>query len=322
MSNHSFDADIATEYQSIEVAIMVAHFQYWIRKNKALGTNCKEGKTWTYQTYNDIIANFPYWSYDQVKRILKKCFQLGIITKGNFNSDKDDKTLWYAFNDEEKFGISKVEKREDLKGDPSGIGRNRPIDTAKSPDGSGEIARSYKDTDTITDALTDKNMSEPPFGRVASYFYDKLKGINPKVKKPNLEKWSKELHLLAKDGNSEADIIKAIDYVISTHGQASTNGFCWANVILSPTSLRNNFAKLWGQMGITPAKVVANPEENKKFAEKLQKQFQNRADMVFGYNYIEFINGMYSNKYEFLAKDFQEKCLHELRARKLIKDSA
>jgi hypothetical protein len=180
MSNHSFDADIATEYHSVDIAIMVWHFQYWIRKNKALGTNLREGRTWTYQTYSDILANFPYWSYDQVKRLLRKCFDLGIIVKGNFNADKDDKTIWYAFSDEEKFGISKVEKREDFKDDTSGIGRNRPIDRAKSPDRSGEIARSYKDTDTLTDTLKDDV--------VLGKSYEQKKNLNPKSANQSVKK--------------------------------------------------------------------------------------------------------------------------------------
>jgi hypothetical protein len=306
MSNHSFDIHIAAEYKSVDIAILVWHFHYWIMKNKRMNKNCIEGRTWTYQTNLEIAAAFPYWSIYQVERLVKKAVELKILRKANYNKTQFERTVWYAFEDEEKFGIS----------------RFREMESAEPRNGNREIANCNKDIDTLPDALKDKDMSEPPFGRVALYFYEKLQKINPKVKKPNLDKWAKELTLLSKDGNSEEDIVKAIDYVISTHGQASANGFCWANVILSPTSLRNNFAKLWAQMGCGTPILRANPDENKKFADKLQKQFQNRADINFGYNYVEFINGMRSNKYEFLAKDFQEKCLHELRTRKLIKDSA
>lgn len=162
-----------------------------------------------------------------------------------------------------------------------------------------------------------ENMSEHPFGRVALYFYEKLKEINPKVKKPNLDKWAQEMHRLAKEGNREEDIVNAIDFVISTHGHPSSNGFCWANIILSPASLRSNFAKIWAQMGTKFEKKVSDPRENKKFSDKLQKQFGNRSDIVFGYNYIEFINGQTSVKKTFSDRDFRELVMNELNKRKL-----
>ena len=127
--HHSFSPDFAVKF-GVEVSILIHHFQYWIRHNKAQGINFFEGKYWTFQTYEQILAHFPYWSRDQLKRILKKSIDEKILVKGNFNKNPYDHTIWYAFNDEALFGISNVQKRNDLdeKDDNAqSIGRNRPI---------------------------------------------------------------------------------------------------------------------------------------------------------------------------------------------------
>ena len=134
--HHSFDSELAAQY-SIEEAIMIHHFQFWISKNKRLKRNNHKGRTWTYETIEEIAAHFSYWSRDQVKRILNKLVKNNIIIKGNFNKKKYDRTVWYAFKDEEKFIF--IEK-----------GRNRQMDMAKSGNPKDEIATPIPDTKTYT----------------------------------------------------------------------------------------------------------------------------------------------------------------------------
>jgi len=105
--NHSFDVRLATELESIELAILVHHFQYWINKNQNLQRNFIDGCTWTYQTREEIASHFPYLSKDQVRRLTDKLVELKILKKGNYNKKGMDKTIWYAFVDEEKFTIGK-----------------------------------------------------------------------------------------------------------------------------------------------------------------------------------------------------------------------
>lgn len=137
--NHSFDVHIATEYKSVEIAILVWHFHYWIAFNKRLGKNQIEGRTWTYQTIKQIAAAFPYWSIFQIERLLKKSVDLKILKKANFNKSPYDRTVWYAFENEEKFGISRFHE----------------MDETESGNGNSEIGKSYKDKDTETDPETD-----------------------------------------------------------------------------------------------------------------------------------------------------------------------
>lgn len=152
--NHSFDISLAAEYDSIQIAILIHHFQHWIMKNKRLKRNFIENRTWTYQTQEEISAHFTYWSVKQVERLLQKMIDLKILRKGNFNKTSFDRTKWYCFENEEKFGISRI----------------REMDATESVNGYDGIGRSNIGTDTKTDTKTDCLLSSP----VGSDFKEKL----------------------------------------------------------------------------------------------------------------------------------------------------
>ena len=98
--NHSFNVDLAIKY-GVECAIVLGHIAFWIGVNKRKKKNFKDGKTWICQTRKDITAAVPYLTADRVRRLTDKLCRLGVIVKGNHNRSAIDKTIWYAFADEE-----------------------------------------------------------------------------------------------------------------------------------------------------------------------------------------------------------------------------
>lgn len=149
--HHSFDIDLAAEY-GIDGAIMIHHFQHWIRINGKKNINFKEGRTWSYQTLQDIADHFPYWTVEEVRTIIdrlclghnrrskkEKEFQ-PVLLKGNFNKNPFDKTLWYAFFDESKFlNSNNLYERA-----------NAQIGEGECPNPEGQMPRSIPDTKTDT----------------------------------------------------------------------------------------------------------------------------------------------------------------------------
>lgn len=127
--HHSFDIMLASEY-GVDEAIMIQHFQFWITTNKRLARNFHNGRTWMYESLKEMMARFPYWSQQQLERVIKKLVDLGVIIKGNFHKDPMNKTTWYAFKDENMFAIS----------------RFREMHVAESRDGGVESEKCYKDT--------------------------------------------------------------------------------------------------------------------------------------------------------------------------------
>lgn len=89
-------------------AIVLQQVHYWVDGNKKRKINLKEGRFWTYNTYDKWQSeNFPFWSLSTVERTFKKLEKMGLLISGSFNKKKTDRTKWYTINYEE---LEKLEK--------------------------------------------------------------------------------------------------------------------------------------------------------------------------------------------------------------------
>lgn len=123
-------------------------------------------------------------------------------------------------------------------------------------------------------------VSEHAFGLV-SFFFEKLKEINPKIAKPNLKTWTKELDRIMRiDNRSPEELRQVIEYIINEH-KTSTSEFTWSKAVQSPAKLREHFAKIWMQMKkVNPKefqkqkekKELNTAKENHKWAEDLRQK--------------------------------------------------
>lgn len=104
--SHSFNVGIATVTKSVNAAIVFNHLIFWLKHNKACGKNQIEGRTWMYQTMEEMQAHFPYLSFKQVRIGLDTLEKYGFILKGSFNENKFDRTTWYALKNEEFLGAT------------------------------------------------------------------------------------------------------------------------------------------------------------------------------------------------------------------------
>ena len=131
---HTFDADIAKEY-GVDIAIVVNNIAFWLQKNKANNKHIYEGKVWTYNSTKAFCELFPYWTENQIRRILDKMQGLEIIQSGNYNKVAYDRTKWYTFTDafvEKHKSICEFCQMESADS-PNGIGENNePIPDRKS----------------------------------------------------------------------------------------------------------------------------------------------------------------------------------------------
>lgn len=101
---YSFDIQEAVDY-GVDEAIMIWNLRFWILKNKANNKHQYHGqdgvlRTWTYNTSEAFAKIFPFWKPLKIWRMLDSMEKRKIITKGNFNQNKHDRTAWYAFYDE------------------------------------------------------------------------------------------------------------------------------------------------------------------------------------------------------------------------------
>jgi hypothetical protein len=122
--SHQFDEDVAKEY-GVSPAVMIASIQRWIRRNRANEKHRHDDRTWTYNSWRSWAELFPFWTADQVRRILEKLIELKVLRVGNFNKTGFDRTTWYAFEDEERWVP---------------FGKSAESHSAKMPNGNGEKA--------------------------------------------------------------------------------------------------------------------------------------------------------------------------------------
>lgn len=156
--HHSFSVAMAAEY-GVNEALLIHHFQHWIMLNQRMKKNFHDGHTWTYQTLDWITAHFPYFSRKAIERLINKLVGLKVLKKGNYNKSSWDKTVWYAFVDEEKF-LRKFSPIENA--DSPGISRNREMEIPESRNGDPGIETAIPDTETDTETNTYKNKQKDP----------------------------------------------------------------------------------------------------------------------------------------------------------------
>jgi hypothetical protein len=163
-----FEEDEAIEFGDRE-AVLIYHFRFWIRKNKANNHNFFDGRTWTWNKNDAFAKLFRFWSKDQIRRLIDNLVDKGVIIKGNYNSNPHDRTCWYAFTDEARF----------LREAPSKQDRT---DLANLPNANGENAKSISQNSQI-----DLAELENPIGKFANYKETDLKpDLNPNEKTPDL----------------------------------------------------------------------------------------------------------------------------------------
>ena len=179
--NHMFDVTIATMY-GVPEAVMIQHLYFWIAKNQANGRHFHDGRFWTYSSLNGLAKILPYFSKDQIRRLLKSLQDKGVLYTGNYNKNPCDRTVWYALDNKvlrviegvdglDREGLEEAEETEETpqKEGPE-VWRNRHFHVAKSQNACGEIATCYKEQ--IKEQIKERggDAPQPPEGEKRSRF--------------------------------------------------------------------------------------------------------------------------------------------------------
>lgn len=145
-------------------ALVLQQIEYWVniketsdkKGKRTIKENYADGFYWTYNTVEEWAEEFPFWSYDTVKRTLKKLRDNNYVVTGNYNEKAYDRTLWYRVNheelikldeknslganctNEETSGVQEEKSSEGLKTDisancPNGKVQNAPMQKGNMP---------------------------------------------------------------------------------------------------------------------------------------------------------------------------------------------
>lgn len=135
--SHVFSPKIA-QMVGVEEAVFLQNIYFWTLKNFANQKNFHDGRHWTYNSVKAFAILFPYWTDQQLRRIISNCVNKGLLLTGNYNMNSYDRTGWYALSD----------KGQELFDFP--ICRNQQMDSCKPTNGNVETNKS-----TYTDIKPD-----------------------------------------------------------------------------------------------------------------------------------------------------------------------
>lgn len=95
---YNFDSELAQQY-GVNEAIFIHNIFFWLSHNAANNKHFYKGRYWTYNSKMAFVKLFPFWTYEQVKKIIKNLSDCGVLLKDNFNEKSWDKTIWYSLDD-------------------------------------------------------------------------------------------------------------------------------------------------------------------------------------------------------------------------------
>ncbi|MGE4510067.1 MAG: hypothetical protein AB7D43_03090 [Sulfurimonadaceae bacterium] len=106
-------------------AIVIQQIHYWLLSSKKV----VDGRRWTYNTFEELEKQFPFWSQKTIKRTIYSLRDLGYIFIENHSADKRDKTNWYSIN------YDLIEEKQEGESEeiwcPNASGQNDPMEEDK-----------------------------------------------------------------------------------------------------------------------------------------------------------------------------------------------
>jgi len=291
-----------------EIATLIHHFQHWIKLNrrKQSQKHLRDGKWWTYQTREDIQNFLPYMDMQKIRYLTDQMVDKNILIKGNYNKSPIDKTLWYAFVNEDEFLGTEDSNNVYESGKPqsTAVNRNPCAENRKAiPD--------PKSSDTqSTDILTSGEESE-----------ERIEIQSPASKKPlsrkkiNLPKEEKAPHVLLNEEEVQSLLRKTgNDPVKVEKCYQKLSEWKIAHPDYNPKSDYLAILK-WVLESIQEERIKPKNEDlNKIIQEEFPRYVGER--IILGYNYIEF-PWLYEGHYMHEDSAFIDKVLNALRKMEL-----
>jgi len=87
---------------AMKVGLNAALFLQQLHYRLNISKNIREGHKWVFNTYDDWIEEFPFWSLNTIKRITYDLEQKGyLVSTSKHNKMKIDNTKWYRIDYEQ-----------------------------------------------------------------------------------------------------------------------------------------------------------------------------------------------------------------------------
>ncbi len=101
--NLTINEQLMIDTKDAHVCIFIANLTTWLRYNATKkdpkDRNFHDGKYWSYNSIEDFVKFFGFWSTQNIRTIIKNCIAHELIITNTFNKKKYDNTVWYTLTD-------------------------------------------------------------------------------------------------------------------------------------------------------------------------------------------------------------------------------
>lgn len=227
-----------------KVGLNEAIFLQQLHFRLQIATNVRDGYKWIYKTHEEWREEFPFWSIDTIKRVIRKLEnEEYIITSSKYNKMKMDRTKWYRVNykmaQQQSVQVALMEGASCT----NGTGQNAPTHQGKMHSPITKEVKSIK-----------KNSVEKDLDYVSVIEY-----LNQRTNK-NFKASSKSTQRLINGRISEGHEFEDFKQVIDLKAKEWLNDNYW-NKYLRPSTLFNatNFENYLNECSNVKADNVTKP---------------------------------------------------------------
>ena len=105
---HFFDSDIAKKY-GVNAAVLACFLWDCIEQKSTESPQLHEGKVWVRCFVHLMPCFSPCLSYVEIRYAVKRLGSGRLLSKGQFNESRFDRTNWYAFTEFGQFLMAESE---------------------------------------------------------------------------------------------------------------------------------------------------------------------------------------------------------------------
>lgn len=278
---HHFNTDVAKDC-GIEEAILLHNFHFWLSKNAANEKHLYDGLYWFYNSKKAFVDLFPYMNETKIFRSIKNLEERGFVVKGNYNTDKWNRTNWYAIT---KFGLTYLQTKGYSISVFGALFQNATIESGKTNDGASQSEQPILINDTYTNTNSKQEKEDTIISSKKKYSLDLT--IVAQEMRDAVETWiayKKEKGKMYKPIGFK-NFYKKLCELSGNNPQIAMAIIeeSMANNYDGIFPLRNNNNNNnYGRETITD-KIRRTVEEANKFSEQLRSRIGEQADVCDGY---------------------------------------
>lgn len=266
--------DIAVAHGA-DVAIFVHNLVYWVEKNAANGKHFHDGRYWSYNSVKALCEMYPLWSANQIRNIVRKAEQAGLIVTGNYNTKPMDRTLWYSPSDEvlrlyglEKYTFAIWEKSQmDLeKNENAFVENHKAIPSIYQED--TKYPPNPPEGDGAQSAETSNGKRRRAAKAVPEWQAERFEGFwkaypRDEDRAKAVEEWDrlpKDKELMARHGGDEETLLREISKGLKRHLVCED----WRNGVGIPYAFRWLRGRKWTEKSKTGCQEALSPAPPRK----------------------------------------------------------